>query len=278
MSNFIPISQITSANLLTTPARQYTSSNFDKYSKTFILYNYSDSTDEYHIDSALFEFDVTQGKIIKRTTNNKTQWLLKLNLHHSDEIKSLTKIDTFLNQVDKKCNDSFKCVPDERPYILLKFNRLSRLIRLIPKVDTYSQQVIINPTTKMPEFNEHVVDYTTLENKIITCSVVFCLDHVNSSSGRVRPQLFVRSCMFWNEHIEGEINHRKSSLFQDFLRQNPDNLTIYYTPDNNETVCVAEDPSNKHECMIEQVLSSVDDSYKSLVDLNKDTMFELLNV
>lgn len=217
MSNYIPVSEIQPSYLVAPKQPKKIVHDNARYAELFFSYNYGSSEEPYY-DLPLFEFNITEGKIFKRKRlvgNDKYKdiWYLRLELINQLDLNGLKQLNNAIscnvkklkiNEKHTTIDSCFKEITDDDektgemifcPSILLKLNQSSQFTQLVPKVN-YCGQIKINKKTNQPIYHEKVVDFCQLENKIITCSVIFWLKSSVINSCSINPQKMVRSCMF----------------------------------------------------------------------------------
>lgn len=245
MFNFISVSEIVGSCLLS-PIKPHALFSGSSIKELLLYYSYGNDA---RLNLPLFEFNIAQGQIIKRARSENSQydWYLQLELVNQFDLEGLKKLDNAVSQHANKfkthknshqVDSCFKLITDKNtgsvipelpPYILLKLNQSSKFRQLIPKVNNYGE-IKINKKTNQPIYNEKIVDYNSLENKIITCSVIFCAKSLTINTSSVVMRKMVHSCMFWNVREIGDIPHYKSKILSSFLSNNPQTLIPWVQP------------------------------------------------
>lgn len=230
-STFISASRIVSANVSApNPPKQYELKppKVGKYSRTYLQYNYG-TPQQPSISEPLFELAITNGTIRKKVKDGKTEWKLNLRISNKQDLAGLEQLDAGMRQVIFKYKGKFNLHsynPDNDPSFRGSFfsprDDNGELIQGADPImslkinDQSSFQAVIDS-----KGNTEKVDYHNLEDKTITCSVIFNPRDLYSSGSAPSPQLFVRSCMIMSVSDKGEVDHNKSDIVRKFLQENP---------------------------------------------------------
>lgn len=244
---YTPVATITPANLCApNEPKEYTVKNSsERYTRTYLQYNFG-TPDQPKYGEPLFELQVCKGRV--RRNNNGDP---KLNLTITDE-KDIAGLQQ-LHKAIALCIDKHKAkysmknftpsqldrvraplfYPQDKdgepivgaaPIVTLKINEKSKFKTLRPKLTPHGSPKY-GPDGSV-EVVEKVVDYETLLNKQLQCSVVFNVRDIFYTRGHDPiPTLLVRSCIVLKVEDSGDIAHTKSTIVASFLKENPDALS-----------------------------------------------------
>ncbi|CAN5700555.1 hypothetical protein BH23THE1_BH23THE1_29930 [soil metagenome] len=244
MSTFISIKDCIAANLQApNPPKEIASKSGEKYTRTYLSYNYG-TIERPYLAEPLFELKICKGRVKK---NAKGVTKLNLTITDPDDIKGMDQLSSgFALCVEKHkgkfglkkfdpespgdlhgallypSNEEGKEIEGASPIASLKMNEKTKFKLLKPKIDPETKEPIY--VDSVPDFEEEVIDYNTLLDKQIDCSVVVSARDMYRSSGMPVPQMFVRSCMVLSMSDNGEVEHTRSEMVRGFLLQNPEIL------------------------------------------------------
>ena len=244
MSTYIPVTRAAGTNFSApNPPKEITAKNGEKYTRTYMTYNYG-TVDRPYMAEALFELQICKGKVKK---NKKGEYKLNLIIEKQEDQAGLTQVSLgFAICVDKYKNkfglrnfspqatgdlrgaffypatEDGEIIAGANPIVSLKINDKSKFKMLKPKINPETNEPIY--IDGIPDFEEELLDYKTLLDKQLDCSVVINPRDLYRSSGMPLPQIFTRSCMILNMSESGDVEHAKSDMVRSFLQQNPEVL------------------------------------------------------
>ena len=254
MANYIPASTINGNNLRSpTPPKEITSPKGEKYTRTYLTYDYGSFTSE-----ALFELKICKAKV---KINSKKAYKLNLTVTDPGDLAGLAQlglgfaycVDVYKNKYGLRnfsptnigdlrgaffypVNDDGELIAGASPIVSLKMNEKTKFKSLKPVINPETKEPVYEEfdtvdehgqlvKSRVPAFDEEVVDYKTLVDKQFDCSVVFNARDLYRAAGTPLPQMFVRSCMILSNPTEsGEVEHSKSEMVRNYLQQNPELL------------------------------------------------------
>lgn len=248
MSTYISAANIIATNLQApNPPKSITVTKNGKsetYTRTYLSYNYGSSARPY-LAEALFELQICKGKVKK---NKKGDIKLNLSITNEADLAGLSQLSLGFAYVVQRYKGSFgmqkfdpqnpgnlrgaffypavegtgEIIEGAAPIVSLKMNEKTRFKVLKPKINPETHEPIY--INGIPDFDEEVIDYKSLIDKQLDCSVVINARDLYYSGGMPLPQIFVRSCMILNMSDSGEVEHTKSEMVRNFLQQNPEVL------------------------------------------------------
>lgn len=251
MSDFISAANIIANNLTApNPPKAITITNkstgkSETYTRTYLSYNYATPKGTFSSE-ALFELQICKGKV-KR--NKKGDIKLNLSISDQTDLAGLGQLSLGFAYVVQKYKAAYgqhkfdpitnpgdlrgafflpavegtgEIIEGASPIVSLKMNEKTKFKVLKPKINLQTGEPIMYNGS--PDYEEEPIDYLSLIDKSIDCSVVFNARDLYRSTGVPLPQMFVRSCMILNISDSGEVEHTKSEMVRDFLMKNPEAL------------------------------------------------------
>ena len=245
MSTFIYALDINAKNLKAPNVpKEITSPKGEKYTRTYLSYNYG-TLDKPYLAEALFELRICKAKV---KLNKKKEHKLNAIITDPADLKGLTElslgfaycVESYKNKFGLRnfdpqhpgdlrgsffypASEDGELIAGASPIVSLKMNEKTKFKVLKPKINPGTNEPIMLPNGS-PDFEEELIDYKTLVDKQLDCSIIFNARDLYRSSGTPLPQMFVRSCMILNMSDSGEVEHAKSEVVRNFLQQNPDAL------------------------------------------------------
>lgn len=263
MSHFVSASQIVANKLMApSPPKDITVTKNGKsetYTRTYLSYDYG-TPQKPVISEALFELRITTAKV---KLNKKQEYKLNVIIKDDGDTHGLEELSKGFALVVEKYKNKYglrnfdpnhpgelrgaffypattdgELIAGAPPMVSLKMNEKTIFKILEPKIDESGNPVMmqvakIDPITNKtvmvpgdePDFIETKIDYKTLVDKQLICSVIFNPRDLYRSTGTPLPQLFVRSCMIVAPPTDnGEVEHSKSEMVRSYLQENPEML------------------------------------------------------
>lgn len=241
MASFIPVAKASRNCLIATPPKTQKSKEGNvSYLRSLINYNYG-TPEKPIVKAAMFEFAICTGRVRQKENNGKLEWKLNLVIKDENDIKGCEELSQGTYQEVYKHRALFKMNSFNPQYVAPES---CRGVYFIP-TDQETGQVIqgahpmvslkigdrsefhvvsyVNPDDPNSIKTERI-DYKTLQDKEITCSVVMNYWSLFKGSAGVLPQFTVSSCYVLNIADRTHVDHSKSDLVFSFLKENPELL------------------------------------------------------
>lgn len=197
------------------------------YYRQYIKYNYG-TVDYPVLDTPLHELNICRGMIRMKKTNTGIQWKLNLTILDKQDLEGLKRISAGIKRVIKSTwNESHGIVPElvDRTVQDVYFypsdpNTKQRIVGADPMLSLrISDSSAFKALDK--DMNDVPVDYTTLLNKRIECSVIFEINNICKATV-FGPQLYVKSCYVLSPDTGSTVNHSASDYLQQYIAKNPE--------------------------------------------------------
>jgi len=203
-----------------------------KVQRAFLQYNFgTDKTPEYK--APYFELEITSAIIRKKEQQGKQdfEWSLLVFLNQSD-MKGGENLNKGVFNIVEKYKIPFGLGPQftvnnitSNTCRSIAFQQMDQTtgmplsgtdMLIMPKMDKTSSITVIkdyNPKTK--QYKLEPIDYTLLEGKKVTASIIIHVRDIFKGTGCIYPQVFVKSAMILDVGDQ-EVDHTKSEYLNSY--------------------------------------------------------------